>query len=204
MSKLIRVLPNGTQEEYNLFDSQSAASSDTNNTLPIMVGGTTQKWLRLSDTDTGRKLRIAKMVNGSLVNKWISPGIDYTITITQSANQTITVHANGQSYTSNVTLPAGTAYTVTIVANSGYNAGKLSTTGGTLNANITITATAATIQTYTITINQKPNETIHVYTGNNYETDHTATFSAPIGTKFKVTTTADSGYNAGKVTLTEE
>lgn len=67
----------------------------------------------------------------------------YTVTITQSANQTITVTAGGVAHTSTFTAQPGTTWTATIVADEGYNAGTLSATSGTLTDNITISATSA-------------------------------------------------------------
>lgn len=111
-----------------------------------------------------------------------------TISIVQSAHQTITVTANGNKYTSSVTLPYGTEYTVSIVADTGYNAGTLSTTGGTLTGNITVSATAATIKTFTVTVIQ-PDHGVITINGNGG-----TTFTFNYGTTITLLCTPNSGY----------
>ena len=71
---------------------------------------------------------------------------NYTITITQSANQTITVTCNGVSYTTSFTAHYGDTWTATIVADEDYTAGTLSASSGTVNGNVTISASPATSQ----------------------------------------------------------
>lgn len=68
----------------------------------------------------------------------------YTVNITQSANQTITVVCGGTTYTSTFKAEKGSVYTVSITADKGYTAGTLSTTGGTLNSDVYIMASEAT------------------------------------------------------------
>jgi|GEM_PF-316544 hypothetical protein len=111
-----------------------------------------------------------------------------TITIMQSAHQTITVTANGNKYTTLVTLPYGTKYTVSIVADTGYNVGTLSTTGGTLTGNITVSATAATIKTFTVTVIQ-PDHGVITINGNSG-----TTFTFNYGTTITLLCTPNSGY----------
>lgn len=67
----------------------------------------------------------------------------YTLTIKQSEHQTITVTANGKTYTNNVSLPYGTTYTVSITADAGYVAGELNKTSGTITGDDSISATSA-------------------------------------------------------------
>ena len=67
----------------------------------------------------------------------------YKLSIIQSAHQTITVTANGNKYTNDVALPYGTTYTVSITADTGYTAGELNKTGGTITGDETINATPA-------------------------------------------------------------
>lgn len=111
-----------------------------------------------------------------------------TISIVQSAHQTITVTANGNKYTSSVTLPYGTEYTVSIVADTGYNAGTLSTTGGTLTGNITVSATAATIKTFKVTVVQPAHGVITI-NGNGG-----TTFTFNYGAAITLLCTPNSGY----------
>lgn len=88
-----------------------------------------------------------QVANVEFVKKYVASqlqsDINYTITITQSDNQTITVTAGGVAHTETFTAPKGTDYTVSIQAADGYTAGTLSTTGGTLDMDIIISATPA-------------------------------------------------------------
>ena len=119
----------------------------------------------------------------------------YTVTITQTANQTIKVTTNdGVEHTSTFTANYGTTYTVTVTPATGYNAGTPSVSSGTITGNLTITATAATIKTFQVTITQTANQTIKVKTGS---VEHTSTFTANYGTTYTVTVTPATGYNAG-------
>ena len=119
----------------------------------------------------------------------------YTVTITQTANQTIKVTTNdGVEHTSTFTANYGTTYTVTVTPATGYNAGTPSVSSGTITGNLTITATAATIKTFQVTITQSKNQTIKVKAGS---VEYTSTFTANYGTTYTVTVTPATGYNAG-------
>ena len=119
----------------------------------------------------------------------------YTVTITQTANQTIKVTTNdGVEHTSTFTANYGTTYTVTVTPATGYNAGTPSVSSGTITGNLTITATAATIKTFQVTITQTANQTIRVKAGS---VEYTSTFTANYGTTYTVTVTPATGYNAG-------
>lgn len=67
----------------------------------------------------------------------------FTFTITQSSNQTITVTCGGNTYTSTFTATYGQTWTASISASSGYDAGTLSATSGTVTGNVTVSATSA-------------------------------------------------------------
>ena len=119
----------------------------------------------------------------------------HTVTITQTANQTIKVTTNdGVEHTSTFTANYGTTYTVTVTPATGYNAGTPSVSSGTITGNLTITATAATIKTFQVTITQTANQTIKVKAGS---VEYTSTFTANYGTTYTVTVTPATGYNAG-------
>ena len=119
----------------------------------------------------------------------------HTVTITQTANQTIKVTTNdGVEHTSTFTANYGTTYTVTVTPATGYNAGTPSVSSGTITGNLTITATAATIKTFQVTITQSKNQTITVKVGS---VEYTSTFTANYGTTYTVTVTPATGYNAG-------
>lgn len=121
-----------------------------------------------------------------------------TVTIVQSANQTITVIYNGNSYTSTFTAEVGSTYTASISASTGYNAGTLSSTSGTLTDNITISATAATLKTYTYTINQPTGGTITVTVDG---VAYTSTFTVQHGKTASNLCTPNSGYTFKTFTL---
>ena len=122
-----------------------------------------------------------------------------TLTITQSAHQTITVTANGNKYTNTVSLPYGTTYTVAIEPAEGYNAGKLNKTSGALTGNDSISASAATIKQFTLTINQSEHQTITV-TANGQT--YTSSVKLDYGTKWKANIVPDTGYNSGTLNKT--
>lgn len=70
-----------------------------------------------------------------------------TVTIVQSANQTIHVYtpqkAGGTDHTSSFTCQVGTTYEAEVIAENGYNAGTLNVSGGVINGDKTINATSA-------------------------------------------------------------
>ena len=133
----------------------------------------------------------------------------YSVVITQTAHQTITVNDGITDHTETFSIPYGTELTCSITPMAGYSASDLSVTGATLDAsnkfrmpakNVTVTATAdATLNSYTVTITQSAHQTITVNDGT---TDHTSSFSAPYGTKLTATITPDEGYTAGTLNQT--
>ena len=128
-----------------------------------------------------------------------------TVTIVQSAHQTIHVYTpykGGTDHTSTFTCSIGTRYEVEVIADKGYTAGTPNTNGGTVNSNITINATGATVANATVTIVQSPNQTIHVYTPQKAGgTDHTSTFTCQVGTTYEAEVIADRGYNPGTLNV---
>ena len=129
----------------------------------------------------------------------------FTVTITQSANQTITVTCGGKDYTSTFSALAGSQYTVKVTPNTGYTAGTPNVTSGYVNSNISISATAATKATYVFTINKTSNQTITVtYGGTTYKSTASAntTFTATYGEKWTATIAGATGYNPGTLSAT--
>lgn len=129
----------------------------------------------------------------------------FTVTITQSANQTITVTCGGKDYTSTFSALAGSQYTVKVTPNTGYTAGTPNVTSGYVNSNISISATAATKATYVFTINKTSNQTITVtYGGTTYKSTASAntTFTATYGEKWTATIAGAMGYNPGTLSAT--
>lgn len=127
----------------------------------------------------------------------------FTVTIIQSKNQTITVDCNGTKYTSTFTAPYGSTYTTTVTPNTGYNAGILNHTSGTVTGDLTISATAATIKQFTVTITQSANQTITVKcNGQSY----TSSFKANYGSTYtaSVSVSNSSYYTPGTLNHTNE
>lgn len=122
----------------------------------------------------------------------------YTFTITQSANQTITVVCGGTSHTSTFTATHGQTWTASISASTGYNAGTLSATSGTVTGAVTVSATAATLKIYTYTINQPTGGTITVTVDG---VAHTSTFTVQHGKTASNKCTPNSGYTFKTFTL---
>ena len=129
----------------------------------------------------------------------------FTVNITQSANQTITVTCNGNEYTSSFSVLAGSQYTVKVTPNTGYTAGTPNTTSGYVNSNISISASAATKATYVFTINKTSNQTITVnYGGNSYTSNASSntTFTVTYGETWSATIAGATGYNPGTLNAT--
>jgi len=138
-----------------------------------------------------------------------------TITITQVDNETIAVtDAKGNAIASGSLLPMNTALTITVTAKDGYKAGSITINGNEVTSpysitqadiesgTIVITAKAATVNTATVTIIQSDHQTIHVYTPQKEGgTDHTETFTCPIGTTYEAEVIGDSGYLPGDLSV---
>lgn len=122
----------------------------------------------------------------------------YTVSIKQTPNQTITVTtSDGTKHTSDFTAKVGTTWAATVDADTGYNAGKLISSSGTVNGATTVSATEATIKTYDFIITQSAHQTITVTTGDGVT--HTSSFVAKYGTTWTAQIVADSGYTAGTI-----
>ena len=139
--------------------------------------------------------------NNKTINATPATKSNATVTITQSAHQTIHVYtpkkSGGTDHTSTFTCPRGTTYEAEVIAESGYVAGALNVSGsGTINSDMSINANPA-IGMATVTIVQSAHQTIHVYTPYKGGTDHTSAFTCSIGTRYEVEVIADRGYNAG-------
>lgn len=166
----------------------------------IGVDGKARKAKNIYIGVDGKARKVKKMyigVNG-VARLCYTSEVTVTVTIVQSANQTITVICNGNSYTSTFTAEAGSTYTASISASTGYNAGTLSSTSGTLTDNITISATAATLKTYTYMINQPTGGTITVTVDG---VAYTSTFTVQHGKTASNLCTPNSGYTFKTFTL---
>lgn len=139
----------------------------------------------------------------------------YTLTVPATANQSYTLKlATNSSYggtlpsytttatksSQTLSVPYGTTYSISYTADSGYNPGAAKS--GTVNGNTTVSHNAATVATATVTIVQSANQTIHVYTPQKSGgTDHTSTFTCPIGTTYEAEVVAASGYLPGDLSV---
>lgn len=122
----------------------------------------------------------------------------YILSINQSNHQTITVHANGNNYISSVSLPYGTTWTATITPETGYNAGTLSATSGTITGSVTVSATAAAIKTFTLSFGATTNQTYTATIGGSTKaaTASATSYTVNYGTKYSVAYTANSATAA--------
>lgn len=128
----------------------------------------------------------------------------YTVSIKQTPNQTITVTtSDGTKHTSDFTAKVGTTWSATVNADTGYNAGKLIASSGTVNGATTVSATEATIKTFDFNITQSANQTITVITGDGVR--HTSSFVAKYGTTWRASVFCPSGggenYHAGNLVV---
>lgn len=122
----------------------------------------------------------------------------FTFTINQSAHQTITVTCNGVAHTSTFTATYGDKWTATITPETGYNAGKLSATSGTITGSVTVSATAAAIKTFTLSFGATTNQTYTATVGGvaKAATASATSYTVNYGTKYSVAYTANSATAA--------
>lgn len=121
----------------------------------------------------------------------------YRVNIIQSPNQTIEVIYNGVAFTESFEIVEGANYQVRITPHTGYNAGTLNTTGGTITGeDVEISATNAIKKKFTVNITQSAHQTIHV---KHNGIDKTSTFTAEYGDEIEISISPDTGYNAGTV-----
>ena len=198
------------RETENTITTVTATSSvDSKNAITWTTGSKSfpygSTWIAYTEGVTGYTAGEVNLPSGTLTSdttiyaQSAAKKNQYTLTITQSSHQTITVTANGNKYTNSVSLPYGTTYTVAIEPAEGYNAGKLNKTSGTLTGNDSISASAATIKQFTLTIRQSEHQTITVTAnGQNY----TSSVKLGYGTKWKANIVPDAGYNAGALNKT--
>ena len=130
--------------------------------------------------------------------------VPVTVTVSQSTGQTITVTVNETDYTATFTAPTGAEYTATLTPDTGYIAGTLSSESGTLTENVTISATAATLQTFTFTLPATENQTITLTYTEPDSTAQTITstntaqeITLDYGTTWTATVEGATGYAAG-------
>lgn len=145
--KKLHIRKNGVVTDINLWTESGEAGTPA---LRIR-DGVNLVHARLGEVTDGlaSDLRVRKdnVVYAVLKNRWV------TINIVQSANQTITVTAGEKTYTESFSVPYGTAYTATVTAVAGFTPGALSSSGGTAEGDVTISATAAVTTVPTGSVN---------------------------------------------------
>ena len=116
----------------------------------------------------------------------------YTINIQQSDHQTIEVVYNGQPHTNTFEVPYGAEIATRIVnVETGYNAGKVNINKTTVTSNITIMATPAVLNWYTVHIIQSPHQTVFVESDG---ADHTSDYGIRAGTQWYARIIPEQGY----------
>ncbi|WP_432748234.1 hypothetical protein [Pectinatus frisingensis] len=133
MSDLYYIL-NGTKNTMELVNSKRSGYDY------LTVNGAYALLLPAYDSSYTAKLWASK--DGSMTKKYIAIRQTFNVTITQSANQVITVICNGTSYTSSFTARYGDAYSVSITGNNGYTAGGVNVSSGNVTGDLTVYATS--------------------------------------------------------------
>ena len=175
---------NSATAAYTYTASSAVSGTVTNTTsIPAKTASASLRYYTLTVPATTNQSYTLKLTTNSTYGGTLP---SYTTTATKSA-QTLSV-------------PYGTTYRIIYTADSGYNPG--SAKSGTVNGNTTVSHNAATVATATVTIIQSANQTIHVYTPQKSGgTDHTSTFTCPIGTTYEAEVVADSGYLPGDLSV---
>ncbi len=175
---------NSATAAYTYTASNSVSGTVTNTTsIPAKTASASLRYYTLTVPATANQSYTLRLATNSSYGGTLP---SYTTTATKSA-QTLSV-------------PYGTTYSISYTADSGYNPG--SAKSGTVNGNTTVSHNAATVATATVTIVQSANQTIHVYTPQKSGgTDHTSTFTCPIGTTYEAEVVAASGYLPGDLSV---
>lgn len=175
---------NSATDAYTYTASSSVSGTVTNTTsIPAKTATAALRYYTLTIPATTNQSYTLKLATNSSYGGTLP---SYTTTATKNA-QTLNV-------------PYGTTYSITYTADSGYNAG--ASKSGIVNGATAVSHNAATVATATVTIIQSANQTIHVWTPQKSGgTDHTSTFTCPIGTTYEAEVVADSGYLPGDLSV---
>ena len=150
-------------QAIHIYTPHKTGGIDHTSTFTCPIGTTYEAEIIAKSGYTAGTLNIGEsgsFSNDITINATAAVALQYTLTITQSKHQTITVTANGNRYTSSVSLPYGTKWTATITPDTGYVAGKLNKTSGTITGNDTVYATTdAVISKLTISVGATTNQT---------------------------------------------
>ena len=145
--KKLHIRKDGAVTDINLWTEKSEVGAPT---LAIRHDSTVvYAKLGAVDDALASALRVRKdgIVYAALKNRWVM------INIVQSANQTITVTVGVKTYTESFSVPYGVVYVATITAAAGFAPGVLSSSGGTAEGDVTISATAAVTTVPTGSVN---------------------------------------------------
>ena len=175
---------NSATAAYTYTASSAVSGTVTNTTsIPAKTASASLRYYTLTVPATTNQSYTLKLTTNSTYGGTLP---SYTTTATKSAQS--------------LSVPYGTTYSISYTADSGYNPG--SAKSGTVNGNTTVSHNEATVATATVTIIQSANQTIHVYTPQKSGgTDHTSTFTCPIGTTYEAEVVADSGYLPGDLSV---
>lgn len=211
-----------TNQTYTATVSGSTKAATSSATSYTVNYGTTYSVAYIANSATAAYTYTASSaVSGTVTNTTSIPAKTasaslryYTLTVPATSNQSYTLRLATNSsyggslpaYTSSsrsaqtLSVPYGTTYSISYTADSGYNPG--ASKSGTVNGATTVSHNSATVATATVTIIQSANQTIHVYTPQKSGgTDHTSTFTCPIGTTYEAEVVAASGYLPGDLSV---
>lgn len=146
----LKIYNNKTHKTYTIaaYTQKEECNAD-NNWLPLLIAN--QSLFMpitpyLGDAAAGGSTGVYTIKNNKTY-QIVEKG-EFYLKIQQSPNQTITLHVGGQSWTDENEhwFPYGTQWHATVSGHSGWNAGTLNVTDGTLiNSDIVITASPATL-----------------------------------------------------------
>lgn len=215
-NKLKKIIP---RNEFDVFENLVSRLENVLNGIRISI---VSDLTNISSPKNDKELAIviADNVCSCYVygnGEWIKIPAGETIyayvTIIQTSHQTIKFYYTNDSNiysTTGLSVSTGTPYRVEVIPDEWWIAGTLNIpSSGVIEDNITITATEATINTYTLKINGTNNQTITVkyiepdgteVTMLSSSTDKTITVKN--GTKWTATISSADGYTAGTLSGT--
>lgn len=146
----LKIYNNKTHKTYTIaaYTQKEECNAD-NNWLPLLIANQSLFMSitpYLGDAAAGGSTGVYTIKNNKTYQIVENGG--FYLKIQQSPNQTITLHVGGQSWTDENEhwFPYGTQWHATVSGHSGWNAGTLNVTDGTLiNSDIVITASPATL-----------------------------------------------------------
>ena len=200
LKKKLKYKKAGATEEVTclLYDSSDECKEPT---LKLKVDGN-PCYVKLGSPSHSKASGIRIKRKGDDTTYAVLKSAYVTFSIPNTSNQTVTVTCEGESHTSTFDVPIGASWTAAVTPVEHYKAGALSTTEGVVDDDFGIAVGDATRLTVNVTIQQSANQTIHVYTPQKSGgTDHTSTFTCPVGTTYEAEVVAASGYLPGDLSV---